>query len=346
MTPRSSESAATPYRSVGAGLVRGLLDFAVSKGARREELVKRSSIDPAALRDPDNRVPFASYVALMRAGQELCGDPALALHFGEAIDLSEMTIVGLTGGSPTGSMADDLAQLNRFAPLAVEIDGGGDRIQVAQVAGQLWMIDARPNPNEFPELTESFFARMVSAGRRWLGDTRFVQEIHVTHAEPAYRAEYERIFRVPVIFASDTNAMVLAKDFWATAKTAYTSPYVSGILTAHAEGLLEKLESSKSIRGRVEALLMPILHTGDASIDAVATKLGLSRQTLFRKLKAEGVTFEKVLDELRRRLALHYLSSKKTSVNETAFLVGFSDPAAFSRAFKRWTGSSPRMMRM
>lgn len=79
-------------------------------------------------------------------------------------------------------------------------------------------------------------------------------------------------------------------------------------------------------------------------MDVIASKLGLSRQTLFRKLKAEGVTFEKVLDELRHRLALHYLSGKKVSVNETAYLVGFSDPAAFSRAFKRWTGSCPRMM--
>ncbi len=76
-------------------------------------------------------------------------------------------------------------------------------------------------------------------------------------------------------------------------------------------------------------------------MDRVAGKMGLSRQTLFRKLKAEGVTFEKVLDELRHKLALDYLRAKKVSVNETAYLVGFSDPAAFSRAFKRWTGSPP-----
>ncbi len=55
------------------------------------------------------------------------------------------------------------------------------------------------------------------------------------------------------------------------------------------------------------------------------------------------MTFEKVLDELRHKLARHYLNDKKISVNETAYLVGFSDAAAFSRAFKRWTGSSPRM---
>jgi AraC-like DNA-binding protein len=90
---------------------------------------------------------------------------------------------------------------------------------------------------------------------------------------------------------------------------------------------------------------MPSLHTGAASMDIIAGKLGVSRQTLFRKLKAEGVTFERVLDELRYRMAADYLGARKVSVNETAYLVGFSEPAAFSRAFKRWSGSSPRELR-
>jgi AraC-like DNA-binding protein len=90
---------------------------------------------------------------------------------------------------------------------------------------------------------------------------------------------------------------------------------------------------------------MPILHTGKASMDSVAAKMGLSRSMLFRRLKAESTTFETVLDELRRTMALDYLNTKKVSVSETAYLVGFSEPAAFSRAFKRWTGSSPGSVR-
>jgi AraC-like DNA-binding protein len=130
-----------------------------------------------------------------------------------------------------------------------------------------------------------------------------------------------------------------------TFKVGVLPRYVFGVLTEHADALLRDLEASGTTRGRVESLLMPVLHKGEANMDAIAEKLGTSRQTLYRNLKDEDVTFEQVLDDLRHKLALEYLRGRKTTVNETAYLVGFSDPAAFSRAFKRWTGKSPSEMR-
>jgi len=109
--------------------------------------------------------------------------------------------------------------------------------------------------------------------------------------------------------------------------------------------LLKELEDADSLRAQIEHLLIPILHTGEASIDMIADKLALSRQTIFRKLKAEGTTFQELLDELRHKLALDYLSKSKASVHEIAYLLGFSDSTAFSRAFKRWTGYSPHAVR-
>jgi AraC-like DNA-binding protein len=130
-----------------------------------------------------------------------------------------------------------------------------------------------------------------------------------------------------------------------TQRIAVQPRFAFGILSEHAEQLLRSLNGSKSTRGRIESLLMPILHTGDASMDLIATRMSVSRQTVYRQLKAEGVTFETVLDELRHKLAVHYLGGQKATVNETAYLVGFSEPAAFSRAFKRWTGTNPRSLR-
>ncbi len=98
-------------------------------------------------------------------------------------------------------------------------------------------------------------------------------------------------------------------------------------------------------RREVEAHLEPRLASGPIGIESVARELGYSRQTLYRRLKAEGVTFEEVLDGLRRRLALRLLREQGLSVKEAAWRLGFSDPAAFSRAFKRWTGAAPKAPR-
>jgi AraC-like DNA-binding protein len=329
--------------TIAAGTTRALIELAVAKGASRKTLTERSEIDPSKLQDQDNRVPFAKYVALMRAGKELCRDPALALHFGEAFDFEDLSIVGLIGMA-SETMAEAFEQLSRYARLAVEVDcSGTDRFILKRIAGQLWIVDTRRNANDFPELTESTFARMVCSFRRAFGEPHFLKAVHVTHPAPAYRAEYDRVLRLPVVFESDKNAL-LADDALLTWRNPNASRYVFGILSAHAEELLKRLERSKSTRGQVESLLMPTLHTGEANMITIANKLGLSRQTLFRKLKTEGVTFEKVLDELRHTMALYYLRGRQVSVNETAYLVGFSEPAAFSRAFKRWTGSSPRVM--
>lgn len=328
--------------TIAASGVRSLLEFAISKGASRRALIDRAQLSTIDLDDPDNRIPFSRYVALMHAGQELCSDPALALHFGESVDVAEFSFIPQIGAP---SVTEAFAVMNRYARLTVEVDdGGADRYVLSRSGGQLWMMDTRKNANDFPELTESSFARIISQMRRFVGDTRLLKEVHVTHAAPSYRAEYNRIFAVPVVFNSDKNAFQIDEAAMRL-KPPVVSAYASQVLTAHADDLLQKLESSKSTRARVERLLAPILKSGGVRMEAIASELGVSRQTLFRRLKSENVTFEKVLDELRHKMALHYLHGGKMSVSQTAHLVGFSDPAAFSRAFKRWTGSSPKMQR-
>jgi AraC-like DNA-binding protein len=326
--------------TVSAGFARALLELAVSKGASRAALLERSRIDPRRLQDPDNRIAQKKCVALMRAAQELCDDPALALRLGESLGVAEASIVGLLGQA-CETLAEAFVQMNRYSGLAAEIDGaaGGDRFLLRHEGGQFWLIDARGKPNDFPELTESSFARMVCASRRGAAE-QFAKAVHVTHAAPVYRAEYERIFQVPVVFDSDKNAL-LADQEWLTLRSPVAARYVFGVLSEGADGLLKSLQGSKSTRGRVQTLLMPVLHAGDPRMDAIAGRMGLNRAQLAGLLKAEATTFEKVVDDLRQKMALEYLNGKKVSVNETAYLVGFSERAAFSRAFKRWTGLSP-----
>jgi AraC-like DNA-binding protein len=327
--------------TVAAGLVRGLFDVAVARGADASALAARAGIKLAELDDQDARVPFERHVALMRAAKVLCNDPALGLHFGEMNDLAQVSVVGLLGDA-CETVLETMQQANRYGRLIVEFDGGPDRFKLVHEQGGLWLVDTRENPNDFYELTESTFARGVTSARRF--GQPLVKQIHVTHTDPGYGDEYQRIFNVPVTFGADWNAMQISEKVLTT-PVRLQPRYAFALLSERAGALLKELQNSKSTRGRVESLLMPVLHKGDANIETIAEKMSMSRQTLFRKLKAESTTFEKVLDELRYRLALEYLRTRKVSVNETAYLLGFSEPAAFSRAFKRWTGQAPQAVR-
>ena len=356
MTPRIRNMTAgdrTPQSpaTVTAGFTRALLDLAAAKGADPTILAERSGIDPEDLQDQDNRIPLSKYLALMSASQDLCDDPALALRFGEEVALPQMSIVGLICAAAE-TVGEARLQLNRYGRLMFDEDGGriSEHLDLVRDKDGIWLEATSRAFVDHPCLVEAAFARCVCGARALLkaspslANRTFAHALRFTHAQPGYLDEYERVFEAPLVFGSDRNAILIDEDFLAV-KLGPSNRYVFGILSAHAEALLEGLEGSKSTRGRVETLLMPVLHTGDANMDGVAGKLGLSRQTLLRKLRAEGTTFAMVLDDLRHRLALHYLSGRKVSVNETAYLVGFSEPAAFSRAFKRWTGSSPRSAR-
>jgi AraC-like DNA-binding protein len=329
---------------MAAGFARGLMALAAGKGADPALLAARAGLDPATLEDQDARIPLGAYIALMRAAKAETCDPALALHFGEAFEIDELSIVGLIGRA-CETWEEAFAQVSRYGQLAVDVpvdDAQGRRLVIEREEGRVWMVDTRSDPNAFPELTESAFARMAAAVHRRKSGIDNIAAVHVTHKAPAYAAEYERVFELPVVFESARNALLMKGDAFPDTPLPKPSRYVFGILSERADALLRELEAAATMRGRVESAIMPVLHTGEANMAAVAARLALSRQTLARRLKAEGTTFEKLLDGLRRRLALAYFGNAKVSVHQCAYLTGFSDPAAFSRAFKRWTGASPK----
>jgi AraC-like DNA-binding protein len=328
--------------TLAAPYVRALLELAASKGADRRTLLVQAGLEGSDLEDREARLPFAAYVRLMRAAKAATADPALALHFGEAVDLTELSLVALLGQASESPM-EALAQLNRFGRLDVEVASDDrPRFELVQRGGRLWFVDARPDPNAFPEMTESSFARMFSSARR-AGFPDMATEVHFTHKAPSYRDEYDRIFRVPVVFGSPWNALAL-DDRLMTMNFSLQPRYLFDILSEKAAALLGELDRTKAMRGRVEAMLTPLLPGGQARIETVAEQLGMSRQTLYRRLRVEATSFEAVLDDLRRTLALRALDAGKP-VAQIAYDLGFADSGAFSRAFKRWTGASPAAWR-
>lgn len=331
--------------TVSGGYAGHLLQFAIAHGANADELMARSGIPAADLTDPDARIPFDRYVALMHAAKTLCDWPAFALHLGASDDFREFSVVGLICyAAPT--MGEALVELNRYGRLVAEVDlpVAGQRFSVTRDADAMWLADTRADALAFPEMTEATWARFIGETRRHFPEAPFALAVHVPHAAPAHAADYEAVLGVPVTFASDRNAIRIDPS-WLGIPLHNPSRYAFGVLSERADQLMKSLESAKNMRGRVENLLLPILHRGDVAMDEVARRLGLSRASLYRALRAENIGYEMLLDALRHRMALNYLSGGRTSVNETAYLVGFSDPSAFSRAFKHWTGTSPRNWR-
>lgn len=108
---------------------------------------------------------------------------------------------------------------------------------------------------------------------------------------------------------------------------------------------LSELDQSARVGERVQAALLELLPAGQASIDAVAERLLLSKRTLQRKLDAEGDNFRSLINRTREQLARHYLAKTRLSATEIGFLLGFADPNSFFRAFQDWTGQSPEKMR-
>ncbi|MBX3480424.1 MAG: AraC family transcriptional regulator ligand-binding domain-containing protein [Caulobacter sp.] len=327
--------------TVSAGYVGNLFQFATANGADAAGLLAAAGLSAEALDDPDARVPMARYRAMMRAAQQRCDMPWLPLELGASRDFRDISIVGLICyAAPT--MGEALNELNRYVRLAAEVSlpGRGPRFQLVTHDSGLWMVDTRQDPGSFPEMTESTWSRFICETARHFPEATFARAAHFTHPRPAYGDHFERVLKVPVTFDSHWNALRIDPS-WLTIELHQPNRYVFGVLTRHADSLLDALRSGETVRGRVEAAVLPILHRGEPDMTSIASALGLTRPTLYRRLRAEGAGFDELIDQLRRRMAMEYLSGGRASVNETAYLVGFSEPSAFSRAFKRWTGLSP-----
>ncbi|MCU0634147.1 MAG: AraC family transcriptional regulator [Gemmatimonadaceae bacterium] len=325
--------------TVSADLVTAFLEYALSRGAARSALLAAARIDEATIVE-GARIPLSAHLALVRAAAVACGDPAIALHYGVAVACAQQSVVGSIGATAPTPF-DAVAQLNRFARLNLDVPTtkDGDRFALRSERGALWMIDQRAEANASPEITESTFARFATSLRR-LSARPALRRVHVTHPPPPHAAEYDVVFGVPVHFAAERNALEL-EPWWATVVLPTQPRYLRSILVAHAERELAALDARATWRGRVDALLRPRLGARDIGIGAIARELGMSRQTLFRRLQAEGTSFAALVDEVRRSTALALVGEPGWTVKQIAARTGFSDPAAFSRAFRRWTGHAP-----
>lgn len=326
-------------QSVAAGMALGLIEHASAKGADRKSLLDLCGLQETRTCDPNQRISLDTYIRLMREAARQAADPALAIHFAESTHFADLSIVGLIGYAAE-TMRDALDQLNRFGRLVTDLAvRGPNRFTLSHEDDGLWLTDNRIDEPPFPELTESTFVRMV-VGTRQFGDTPYASLAEVTHLDKGTGEELARALGVPVKFGAKRNALRVSLD-WQTYRIALYPRYAFAVFCEHADRLLAELDASRSLAGKVERAVLPVLHTGTVSARVAANQLGMSEHGLYRALRAEGTTFEQLLAALRHRFACGYLAEGRTSLKEVAYLLGYSDVSAFSRAFKRREGVAP-----
>ncbi len=117
------------------------------------------------------------------------------------------------------------------------------------------------------------------------------------------------------------------------------------ILERYCREILGRRPAAPTLVYQVRELIADLLTTGEPNIDTVAAALNMSSRTLERRLRAEGLAYRQVLDELRQQLAERYLADKRLGLAQITYLLGYSEPTAFNRAFRRWTGATPTQYR-
>jgi AraC-like DNA-binding protein len=165
-------------------------------------------------------------------------------------------------------------------------------------------------------------------------------EVQFQHAAPSYARRYEEVFKCPVLFDQPTNALVFPREYIDRPQF-HADDTVRTALRETAERLLTERVQTRSVADRVRTILRYERSLSAVDVERIARHVGLSARALRRRLGSEGTPLSSLVDEARCRIACDELSRPETTIKETAELLGFSEPSAFHRAFKRWTGSTP-----
>jgi AraC-like DNA-binding protein len=158
--------------------------------------------------------------------------------------------------------------------------------------------------------------------------------------EPDDAAALERALGCPVHTRASWNGVAIPKASWRL-PLKRRDPILRGLLERQASEALARISGDGGVADAARRVLAARIAGGDTGVDTVAKRLGMSARTLQRRLRAESTSYQRVLDGVRRNAAEGYLSDSTLSVAEVGYLLGFSEPAAFHRAFRRWRGTTP-----
>ena len=309
-------------------------------GIDARALVREAGLDPAALRDPSARIPSDAADALAARAAALIPDPAFALRAARCWHPSNLGALG-HAWLTSSTLRTGLQRLQRYG----RILGEKAQIQLADSPqGLRFTYDHRRRDPVLRAIGADFMLALVlDMCRMNYGASLRPNEVSLSRARPTDIEPYRNFFGCPVHFNARADSFLLSRRVadeplpTANRQLAFT---LDGIL----EGQLAALDRT-NIPARCKATLLEQMTSGEISESGMAKALHMSRRTLQRKLSDADLSYQQLVDDTRRDLALRYLDDPKMSVTDVTFLLGFSGQSAFTRAFKRWTGTSPSAYR-
>ena len=320
---------------------RETLSYLDRRGIDAEPALFGAGLSRRQLSENNIGVSVASQYRFLDLAATEANDNLLGLHVAAEMDMRAVGILFyLAGSSPTVSEAlEHLAHYSATTneALVLEIFRYEDEV----------ILTIR-HVQEFNEQRHQFFELLAL----WFIRTLHMQtnldfaplRVTFTHARDAGQREVHRLLRCPVEFAQTV-------DSWVLPQRIMDLPIVSGdsyllrILTVHADELLTERHSVTGLQSIVADQLISLLPSGETRAAAVAQRLNMSTRSFTRQLAKEGTTFGEILERLRRRLATRYLAHDRMSIKQIAWLLGYSEPGAFTHAYKKWTGTTPRQAR-
>ena len=318
-----------------------LLDYAVRQGMDREELMLHAGLSADDIADPDARVKTKSMLALWRQVIVDQNDPALGMHIGSSIKVKELGLVGYAM-THSRNLQDALNRLARYGQIL------SDALQFRIVDADehaVFIFQAHPSLVALKHPVECGVTVVISIGREITTSDLTPTRIDLPSPRPKAPGNYRSRFRCPVEFDRPVASVTFSRRQMLIPTHSPDTTLVSYLdqLAAITLGPLE--ERSENMITAVRHTLWSMLPGGRPDLFRTAAGMGVSARTLQRRLEEEGSSFSRILDELRRDLSAELLSDRKLSVGEVAFLLGYSEPSAFQRAYRRWRGVSPKQHR-
>ena len=325
--------------TIDSVFVAMLMEGAQKQGLECDPVLLRNGISRLALDKPGTRVPLRSFAAFALEVMQSLDDEFLGLTerpqpVGSFNMMCRSCISARTIHRSLKRAANFWNLFNNTYHHAVELDESSVSYILTPIEGQ------KPLNNYLVEAILSSIHRFHC----WLGG-QFIplEHVQLDHAEPVYSDQYQPLFYgAPMSFDSESCCMVFSTRYLEM-EIVQTPETLDQYLRGTNLSLLYQPKNYRVISDQVRQWLERNIKQGNykATLKEAAAHFQMSQQVLHRRLQAEDLSFKEIKMQTRRDLAVNLLYNNKHKIEEIATLVGFSEPSAFIRAFKSWTGSTP-----